>query len=77
MIVKPENIRAAAELQKVVSQSNISQNHKKVAFGDCTFSGRLSCYSVISSLQISDDISFIIKKSLKPLSCDFRDDNPL
>ena len=35
---------------------------KKVAFSDWTFSGRLSCYSVISSLQIFDDISYIIKR---------------
>ena len=32
---------------------------KKVAFGDDTLKGRLSCYSVISSLQVFDDISFI------------------
>ena len=36
---------------------------KKVAFGDCTFKGRLSCYSVLSSLRIYDDISCIIRKS--------------
>ena len=37
--------------------------YKKVAFGDCIPSGILSCYSVISSLQIFDEISYIIKKS--------------
>ena len=40
-------------------------HNKKVAFGDYTFSGRLSCYSVLSSLQVSDDISFIIKNTVE------------
>ena len=35
---------------------------KKAAFGDYTFKCRLSCYSVISCLQILGDISFIIRK---------------
>ena len=41
--------------------------NKKVAFGDWTLSGRLSCYSVISSLQIFDDISYIIKQGVQKL----------
>ena len=53
-------------LIQIINNKNIagiSLLNKKAAFGDCTFSGRLSCYSVISSLQIFDDISYIIRKT--------------
>ena len=36
--------------------------NEKVAIGDGTFKGRCFCYSVLSSLQIRDGISCIIKK---------------
>ena len=52
-----------AKIHTIISVLLVVKN-KKVAFGDWISTGRLSCYSVLSSLQISDDISFIIKNTV-------------
>ena len=59
---KTDIVSGASSTWEISTLDGFLEN-KKVAFGNYTFNSRLSCYSVISSLQIFDDISYIIRKS--------------